>query len=229
MKHRFWILVIGIGLQSILLNIGTAGLVLTGVVDGPRTGGLPKAIELYALEDIADLSIYNIETPNNGAAAVGSEFALSGSISKGSYLWVASEAPGFTSYFGFAPTLVNNVANINGDDNVLLYKNAVVIDQFGVNGEDGTGKPWEYLDSFAYRNDDTGPDTTFAITNWTSPGIDFLDSQGTSGINGTGGKTVPFGTFTFSAVPEPTSMALLGVTGVFGAVGARFRKKAKAK
>ncbi len=56
-----------------------------------------------------------------------------------------------------------------------------------------------------------------------SAGTGYLnDPSGSSGndfiVNGT-----------ISAVPEPTSMALLGVTGVVGAVGARFRKKAKAK
>jgi uncharacterized protein len=203
-------------------GIADADLIITGVVDGPRTGGLPKAIELYATATIADLSIYNIETPNNGGAATGSEFSLSGSISAGQYLWVASESPGFTAYFGFAPTLVNGVANINGDDNVILYKNSVTIDQFGVNGQDGSGTPWDYLDGYAYRKNNTGPDTTFNIANWTFSGIDFLDSQGTSGVNGTGGKTVPFGTFTITAVPEPTAASLLALAiGLFGLVRRR--------
>ena len=35
-------------------------LVITGVVDGPLSGGLPKAIELCALSDIPDLSAYGI-------------------------------------------------------------------------------------------------------------------------------------------------------------------------
>jgi hypothetical protein len=124
----------------------SAGLIITGVIDGPRSGGLPKAIELFATTDIADLSIYNVETPNNGAAATGAEYALSGSATAGSYLWVASEAPGFTAYFGFAPTFVSAVANINGDDNVILYESGVTVDQFGVNGQDGSGFPWEYTD-----------------------------------------------------------------------------------
>jgi len=193
---------------SVLASPAEAQLIITGVVDGPRTGGLPKAIELYAVSDIPDLSIYNVETPNNGGAAVGSEFALSGSATAGSFLYIASEDPGFTAYFGFAPTFVNGVANINGDDNVILYQSAVTLDQFGVNGEDGTGMPWEYLDGFAYRVSNTGPDATFDINNWTFSGIDYLDSQGTTGVNGSDGKTVPFGTFTL--IPEPSTLALGG-------------------
>lgn len=188
----------------------SAGLIITGVIDGPRSGGLPKAIELFATTDIADLSIYNVETPNNGAAATGAEYALSGSATAGSYLWVASEAPGFTTYFGFAPTFVSAVANINGDDNVILYESGVTVDQFGVNGQDGSGFPWEYTDGYAYRVDSTGPDAIYNSANWTFSGIDYLDSQGTSGVNGGDGKTVPFGTY----VPEPASLALIGLGGL---------------
>ncbi len=206
--------ILSVGLAVYMTASANASLIITGVIDGPRTGGNPKAIELYACEDIPDLSIYNIETPNNGAAAVGSEFALSGSILAGDYFYVASETANFTAYFGFAPDLVNGVANINGDDNVILYESAVTVDQFGVNGQDGTGTAWEYLDGFAYRIDETGPDAVFAIGNWTFSGIDFLDSQGTAGVNGSDGKTVPFGTFTTTCIPEPASIALM-----FGCVG----------
>jgi uncharacterized protein len=196
-----------------------AALLITGVVDGPRAGGNPKAIELYATEAIADLSIYNIETPNNGAAATGAEFALSGSAAAGDFIYVASETPNFEEYFGFAPQLVNGVANINGDDNVILYENGVTIDQFGVNGEDGTGTAWEHTDGYAYRINNTGPDAMFNISNWTFSGIDFLDSQGASGVNGSDGKTVPFGTFTL--IPEPSTIALM-----VASVGAlMFRRK----
>lgn len=189
--------------------VAKADLLITGVVDGPRTGGLPKAIELYALADIADLSLYNIETPNNGGTATGADFALSGTATAGQYIWVASEIPGFTAYFGFAPTFSHRVADINGDDNVILYRNGTTIDQFGVNGQDGTGSPWEYLDGFAYRRNFTGQDPVFQLSNWNFSGIDFLDSQESTGVNGSDGKTVPFGTF--SAVPEPSACALLGL------------------
>jgi predicted extracellular nuclease len=189
-----------------------ATLIISGVVDGPRSGGTPKAIELYACEDIPDLSIYNIETPNNGAAATGAEYALSGSMLAGEYLYVASESTQFTTYFGFAPDLVNNVANINGDDNVILYENTVMVDQFGVNGQDGTGQAWEYDDSFAYRISFTGPNPLFNISEWTFGGVDYLNSQTSSGVNGSDGKTVPFGTFEQICIPEPTSIALMFVS-----------------
>ncbi len=79
---------------------------------------------------------------------------------------------------------------------------------FGVLGEDGTGNPWEHLDSWAYRNNDTTADGTFVIGNWTIPGANSLDGMDAAGIN----AAVPFGTF--SIVPEPSSTALLGLGGL---------------
>jgi hypothetical protein len=52
-------------------------LLLTGVVDGPLTGGLPKAVELYVVNDIPDLSLYGLGSANNGGGTDGQEFYLS--------------------------------------------------------------------------------------------------------------------------------------------------------
>jgi hypothetical protein len=41
-------------------------LIITAVYDGPLTGGLPKGIELYVVNNIADLSIYGVGSANNG-------------------------------------------------------------------------------------------------------------------------------------------------------------------
>ena len=45
--------------------LAASNLVITGVVDGPLSGGLPKAIELCVLSDITDLSSYGIGSANN--------------------------------------------------------------------------------------------------------------------------------------------------------------------
>jgi predicted extracellular nuclease len=202
--------ILSLCLVALLAASANASLIITGVIDGPRTGGLPKAIEFYASADIPDLSIYNVETPNNGGTPTGAEYALSGSMLAGEFLYLASETTGFSAYFGFAPDLANGVANINGDDNVILYKSGSPVDYFGVVGQDGTGTAWDYEDGYAYRVSNTGPDAVYTPANWTFSGINFLDSQGTSGTNGSGGKTVPFGTFTY--VPEPSSFALMFVS-----------------
>jgi uncharacterized protein (TIGR03382 family) len=180
-----------------------AGLIITGVVDGPLSGGTPKAIELYATADIADLSIYGIGSANNLGGTDGQEFALSGSATKGQFLYVASEAPNFLAFFGFAADFVSGAAAINGDDAIELFQNGSVIDVFGEISGPLTG--WAYTDGWAYRNDNTGPDgATFNIANWSFSGIDALD--GVSVNNG----AVPFGTY----VPTPGALALLGLGGL---------------
>ena len=134
-------------------------LVITGVVDGPLTGGVPKAVELCVLNDIADLSVYGIGSANNGGGSDGEEFTFPAeAVSAGTFLYVASEPSGFSSFFGFAPQYTSGAAAINGDDAVELFMSGSVADVFGDIDVDGNGQPWEYLDGWAYRHDGTGPD-----------------------------------------------------------------------
>ena len=51
-------------------NAVTGDMVISGVVDGPLTGGIPKAIELYVVNPIPDLSIYGVGSANNGGVLV---------------------------------------------------------------------------------------------------------------------------------------------------------------
>lgn len=51
-------------------------LVISGVIDGPLSGGVPKAVELFVVNDIADLSTYALGTANNGGGTDGEEFTF---------------------------------------------------------------------------------------------------------------------------------------------------------
>ncbi len=171
-------------------------LILTGVIDGPITGGLPKAIELYVGQNIADLSIYGIGSANNGGGTDGEEFTFpADSATAGEYIYVASEAVEFATWFGFAPNYTDSAANINGDDAIELFENGAVIDTFGDINVDGNGEPWEYLDGWAYRVDGTGPDgSTFVLGNWTFSGPNALDGESD---NATAATPFPVGSYTF--------------------------------
>ncbi|MQP25223.1 T9SS type A sorting domain-containing protein [Flavobacterium sp. LMO8] len=162
----------------------TNSLVIIGAYDGPNTGGTPKGVELYALADIADLSLYGISSVTNGAGSNGStiEFTFpAGTLNAGQSIFVASEATEFTNFFGFAPNYTTGVVGINGDDAIELYENGVIIDTFGDVNADGTGTPWDYLDGWAYRVSNTGPDgTSFVIGNWTFSGINQLEGATTN-------------------------------------------------
>ncbi|MDF1594927.1 MAG: ExeM/NucH family extracellular endonuclease [Acidimicrobiia bacterium] len=180
----------------------TGDIVISGVVDGPLTGGIPKAIELYVVNDIDDLSIYGVGSANNGGGTDGEEFTFPAvSALAGTYLYVASESVGFTDFFGFAPDYTSAAANVNGDDAIELFMNGIVVDVFGDINVDGSGQPWEYLDGWAYRVADTGQDgSTFVLANWTFSDPNALDGE-TS--NATATTPFPLGTFGGVVVPTP--------------------------
>ncbi len=163
-------------------GLEASDLIITGVIDGPLTGGVPKAVEFFTTADIPDLSIYGFGSANNGGGSDGEEFSFPVvAVSSGSFIYVATEATSFTSFFGFAPDSTSNAASINGDDAIELFQNGVVVDVFGDINVDGTGQPWEYLDGWTYRNDNTGPDgSTFVLGNWYFSGPNALDGETTN-------------------------------------------------
>lgn len=177
---------------SAVASSSHAQLLITGVIDGPLSGGIPKAVELYATEDISDLGTFGIESANNGAAAVGPELTLSGTAAAGDFIYVASETSGFTQFFGFAPDFTGSAVNINGDDAIILYKNGVSVDEFGEVGVDGTGSAWEYTDGWAYRTENPTCASAFNVDAWEFSGTDALDSETT---NGSADSPVPFASF----------------------------------
>lgn len=193
-------------------------LIISGIIDASLTGGTPKAIELYVVNDINDLSTYGIGSANNGGGTDGIELQLAGTATAGSFMYVASEEPMFNAFFGFTPDYINSVANNNGDDAIELFSgvtddgsgnlSGTVIDTFGEIDVDGTGQDWEYQDGWAYRNSSTGPDgTTFIIGNWTFSGINVLDGETT---NATAATPFPIGTY--STVPPACALSFSNIT-----------------
>ena len=186
-------------------------LVITGIIDGPLLGGLPKAVELTAISDIADLSRYSLDSATNGSLATPtSQFTFpAGSVAAGDRVYVSSETAGFTEYFGFAPTYTSSIANVNGDDAFLLYQDGTVVDVFGVEGVDGTGELWEYLDGWAYRVDGSMPSTVFDLSQWTFSGPNADDGE-TS--NATAATPFPIGTYSGEATATPVVLSEIAVS-----------------
>jgi hypothetical protein len=207
-----------IALSGTVFGPPTNALVLTGVFDGPLTGGTPKGVEIFVSQDIPDLSLFGLSGVFNGGGSsngnVGFEFPAD-AVSAGSYIYVTTDAARFLEFFGFEADYVSNTVNINGDDAMELYENGVIIDTFGDVDTDGTGEPWEYLDGWAYRVDNTGPDgTNFVLANWTFSGVNELEG-GTTNAETT--SPFPIGTYTkplsnsdftstnFSLYPNPVT------------------------
>lgn len=195
-------------------SYGQNDLIITGVIDGPRSGGVPKAIELYVINTIADLSVYSLGVAANGGGSDGPEFALSGSATAGDYIYIASETTGFTAFFGFAPNFTSGQAGINGDDPFEIFYDATgafsgsetLVDEYGDVALDGTGEAWEYTDGWAYRNSNTTANAgSFNTSNWTFSGTNALDALGSTGTNNDDGATAfPLGTYSTTSIPNVT-------------------------
>lgn len=152
-------------------------LMITKVFDGPRTGGVPKGVELTVLNDIADLSTYGIGSANNGGGTDGEEFTFpADSVSAGDKIYVATEDTEFQAFFGFAPTYITGVMAINGDDAIELFFGGSIIDVFGESAVDGSGTAWEYTDGWAVRYAEVqAPSASFDAAQWVFSGRDALD------------------------------------------------------
>ncbi|HKK38219.1 MAG TPA: hypothetical protein VJ949_02250, partial [Cryomorphaceae bacterium] len=214
LKFHF-LLILGTFVVVSGVTYGQSDLVLTAAYDGPLTGGTPKGVEIYVINDTPDLSIYGVGSANNGGGSDGVEFTFPAvGATAGDFIYIASESPQFNTFFGFAPDCINAVMFINGDDAIELFQNGSVVDVFGAINTDGTGEPWEYLDGWAYRNDNTGPDgNTFILGNWSFSGTNELEGGNT---NTTTDSPIPIGTFQYATTCVlPSSAATnLNITGI---------------
>ncbi len=204
----------------LMASPAAAQLVITGLYDGPLTGGLPKGIELYACDDIADLSIYGVGSANNGGGTDGVEYTFPADfIAGGTTFYVASDSSGFYNFFGFVPEYFDTgyALSINGDDAVELFYiggiDPVVVDVFGDINVDGTGQPWDHLDGWAKRISGTGPDgSVFNLASWTFSGTNVFDGELT---NDTAAVPFPLGGFVCDPAVDTENLSFGNVKSLF--------------
>ena len=177
-------------LSLVLINLTVFtqnNLELAGVLDldVPTGGSTGKAIHVRALQNISDLSIYGIGIANNGGGTDGQEYTFpSINLNTGDEVIVCRDTVAINSYFvGCSPfnlVILDDQAVItqNGDDAIELFENGIVIETFGDINVDGTGEPWEYKDSWAYK--DASGSVTFNGLNWVMGGVDCTDGSTTS-------------------------------------------------
>ncbi len=181
----------------------TGTLVITGIYDTQPAGAGVKGIELQAIQDIPDLSIFGVESANNGGGANGVETTLAAvPLSAGECYYIADDSTKFFSFFGFYPHLQGSAVNVNGDDAIVLYENNQIIDVFGEVTHSGGNLPWLYTDGWAYRKGGTGPDgSIFVLDNWIFSGVDALDN-----VQENASAPNPFPTCSYTPT-EPTTVA----------------------
>jgi len=153
-------------------------LIISEVVD-PKDHYQGRFVELYNVgTSTIDFSTdvwYLVKQSNGGSF---SRVQLTGSMLAGSIYVVGNNDGDFSTYYGFSADLYGSLITGNGDDGYFLYyggdeTSGTLIDAYGVIGEDGTGKPWEYLDTKAVRlRSVTLPNTTWTATEWDIPGVD---------------------------------------------------------
>ena len=189
------------------VGFAQSDLILTGVLDGPLSGGTPKALEIYVVNDVADLSIYGLANANNGGDSPGAPVWSfpADPATAGDYIYLSSVDAEFTTYFEFAADYTGvGALSVNGDDVIELYQDGAVVDYIGEIGVDGSGTAWEYLDGWAYRVSATGPNTTFTTSEWTFSGINATDGETT---NATAANPWPLGTYSTDP-PAPTVVTI---------------------
>ncbi len=180
-------------------------MIISAVFDGPLSGGTPKGVELYVINNIADLSIYGVGTTFNGGGSNGADFTFPAvAATAGSYITITSSSAEFLAYFGVAADYTNGSFSINGDDAIELFENGALIDVFGDVNADGTGTAWEYLDGWAARVTGSTPTATFAVGDWTFSGINAIDGCTT---NAACTSVIPNGAFT---TPSTASLSPWG-------------------
>lgn len=191
-------------------------LIITEILDGPLAGGNPKYVEVTAIKDCT-LSAYQIGVEFNANTDFGvfvplPEVAL---LAGQAFVIASTSNDGQAQYeaaFGVPADLYTSENFSNGDDRyaVLIAGTTDIVDLHGEKGVDGTGRPWEYLDSRAYRKPGVKvPNPTFDIAEWVTMPINDNDgdtaqavgaycSPGASGLymaaavqSGTGGLDAP--------------------------------------
>ena len=136
-------------------------LSLQGVTDfvTPMGGVSGKGIHVRATAAIADLSIYGLGVANNGGGTDGQEFRFpKTTVVAGAEIFVVRDSTAMKAYLAGCWNKFNHVfvdalgaVNQNGDDAIELFKVGEVAETYGNANEDGTGKPWEYTGSWAYK------------------------------------------------------------------------------
>ncbi|MGJ8638919.1 MAG: PEP-CTERM sorting domain-containing protein [Opitutaceae bacterium] len=196
-----------------LLTISNANVLISGMVDGTQSGGIPKAMEIVAETAIADLSDFWIVRDTNGAGPFDSFTQLpSVSLSANGFFYVYGGATTNTSMttLGFpdesgSDAFLDSILNWNGDDILgLAAPNGTftdgsdisqfdLIDSFGVVAQGDTNFA---ENSLSYRKAGTAANPTGVADAGNFDIVAYSD----------GGLQATFGTY---VVPEPSSFALL--------------------
>lgn len=209
------------GLMAAAAN---GSLIISEVVDATLAGGNPKYVEITNTggSDFT-FSEGGIILQSNAATDLDIDVDLTGvTILAGqSYVIQSTANDGqnvFETTYGFAADLYTGAFFSNGDDRYILTDTADSTNLLDIHGEidvDGSGTAWEYLDGYAYRlpNAISGNGGVFDINEWFHSGVNGLETGDDVEEAALIVQMTTPGTHDF--VPEPATLALLGLSALF--------------
>jgi hypothetical protein len=141
-------------------------------VTDPADDFAGRFIELFnAGGEPVDLNAttFYLSRQSNGGTSWG-DLLLTGTVQPGATFVIGGS--GFEALYGFAPDQESGILIGNGDDAYCLFREGdhetgVLHDIYGVIDMDGTGEPWEYEDSRAFRVEQIAtPNTAWSAAEW---------------------------------------------------------------
>ncbi len=150
-------------------------LIISEIAD-PHDSSYAKFVEIYNVGN-SDINLskdkWYLSRQANGSSSSWADFQLTGTIKASEAKVIAYNQSNFNTAYGFDPDFTSGNITGNGNDGYFLYKggnhsSGALVDAYGVIDEDGTGKPWEYKDSRAYRKSSvTQANVTWISSEWT--------------------------------------------------------------
>ena len=193
MKKNYFSLILG--LISCITFAQEA--LITGYVDSPCEGAKGRVLEIYVNGTI-DFNGWSVVRQANGKGYTTSLDLSSFNSITDAFIYITDDAAIFSTEFGITENILENgVISSNGDDGFqIVDADEVVIDRFGEDGVDGSGTPWEHVDTFYLRHSGSqanGGD--FDPANWTFGELNALDGQGTCNTTSALNTIVSLGSF----------------------------------
>jgi len=157
------------------VNSGSLPKLLISKVADPSDVYQARFVQLYNGTGSAidfDSDTWYLCRQANGSPTSWGDTQLTGTIAVGGIFNVAYNQSYFNTAWGFDPNQVSGSISGNGDDGYFLYHNGdhssgTLVDAYGVIDQDGSGEPWEYLDSKAVRKaGTTDPNPTWTASEW---------------------------------------------------------------
>ena len=192
-------------------------IIISEVVNGNESGGCPRWIEITNTGTL-DFAFFEggLIVQTDGSSDLNIDVDLTGVVIPAGQSFVINSnqlgacTNAYNFIYGQPPDLVTNAAFGDGNDRYILTNNSdgsSILDIYGEFGVNGTGRPWEYTNGYAYRlpNYISGRGTNFVAAEWYFGGVDSLSGPDPTALllqythpqvhsyNGTCGGNVPWG------------------------------------